>query len=328
MKSIVYWVFVSVLLLTEAFATYIFIKNGEDGYVLAGIVHLTVAVLFGVLTGVHRKSVTGALLSVLVIGTNPVAGILTMILIDEKFNRESRQNYFEASEGFEIGNPFISLDGAVEIADNKILTSDEYDPVMKQAMIVGNKVSEREVEVITSMRDLLVLPLLEKVASTTSGEGRVLAQAAISELSEHAAVWAANLHRLEVNKNPIPESLERLAVTAYLEIRQQGRSPQAFGLPDAEDLESLLVVSLQRKVSAQTVTLLSELLIQEEKLEAATELHERHRNLEGFDYEIQKAKVLSARGDWMQLLQTLPEITPRHWERQPEKVREFWGADS
>ena len=326
MKSIVYWVFVSILLLTEAFATYVFIKNGEDGYVLAGIVHLSVAALFGILTGIHRKSVSAAFLSVLVIGTNPVAGILTMILIDEKFNRESRQNYFEASEGFEIGNPFISLDGAVEMANNENLTTEEYESVMKRVMTVGNKVSEREVEVITSMRNLLVLPLLEKVASTTSGEGRVLAQAAISELSEHAAVWAANLHRLEVNKNPIPESLERLAVTAYLEIRKQGRSPQAFGLPDALELEALLRISLHRKVSAETVTLLSNLLIQEEKLEQASELHENYRNLKGFDYEVQKAKVLCERGDWMQLLATLPEISPRHWGRQSEEVRNFWGA--
>lgn len=326
MKSVVYWIFVSILLLTEAFATYVFIKNGETGYVLAGIVHLTVAVLFGVLTGIHRKSISAAFLSVLVIGTNPVVGILTMILIDEKFNRESRQNYFEASEGFEIGNPFISLDGAVEIANNEMLTTGEYESVLKRVATVGNKVSEREVEVITSMRNLLVLPLLEKVASATAGEGRVLAQAAISELSEHAAVWSANLHRLEINKNRIPESLERLSVNAYMAIRRQGRSPQAFGLPDASELEGLLQISLQRKVSAETVTLLSSLLLQEEKLEEANALHEQYRDLEGFDYEIQRAKVLCARGDWMQLLKTLPEVTPRHWGRQSEKVRNFWGA--
>ncbi|MDF1754494.1 MAG: hypothetical protein P1U89_17045 [Verrucomicrobiales bacterium] len=326
MKSIVYWVFVSLLLIAEAFATYIFIRHGENGYVLAGMVHLTVAFLFGILTGFHRRSISAALLSVLVIGTNPVAGILTMILIDEKFNRETRQNYFEASEGFEIGNPFISLDGAVEMADNSQLALEDYESVMKRVMSVGNRVSEREVEVITSMRNLKVLPLLEKVASSTAGEGRVLAQAAISELSERAAVWAANLHRLEVNKNTIPGSLERLAVVAYLRIKKQGRSAQAFGLPDAAELENLLRLSIQKNESAETVTLLSELLIFEEKLEAAQQLHETFRKLDGFDYEIQQAKVFSARGDWMQLLRTLPSITPAHWSRQSEEVRRFWGA--
>lgn len=318
--------FVSILLIAEALATIIFIINGEDGYVLAGMIHLTVAFSSGILTGFHRRSISAALLSVLVIGTNPVAGILTMILIDEKFNRESRKNYFEASEGFEIGNPFISLDGAVEMAQNDQLTANDYESVIKRVMTVGKRVSEREVEAITSMRNLMVLPLLEKVASATAGEGRVLAQAAISELSERAAVWSANLHRLEVNKNPIPESLERLAVVAYLKIRKQGRSPQAFGLPDALELESLLRLSLAKKANADVATLLSELLILEEQLDAAAQLHEQFRSLNGFDYEIQQAKLFSARGDWMQLLRTLPEITPRHWSRQTEEVRKFWGA--
>lgn len=326
MKSIIYWIFVATLLLAEAFATYIFFKLGEDGYVLAGAVHLTVAILFGTLTGIHRKSISVALLSVLVIGTNPVAGILTMILIDEKFNKESTQNYFEASEGFEIGNPFISLDGAVEMAENNYLTESDYKSAMKKVMVVGNRVSEREVEVITSMRNLMVLPLLEKIASATSGEGRVLAQAAISDLSERAAVWAANLHRLEVKKKTIPESLERLAVTSYLAIRKQGRSPQAFGLPEAIELENLLRISLHRKVSAETATLLSALLIEEEKLDEALELHEAYKELKGFDYEVQNAKVLSAKGDWLQFLRALSEITPDHWSRQSEQVRQFWGA--
>jgi hypothetical protein len=317
---------IGTLLLTEAFATFVFIKNGEDGYVLAGMVHLAVAFLFGILTGIHRQSISAAFLSVLVIGTNPVLGILTMILIDEKFNRDARQNFFEASEGFEIGNPFNSVDGGVEMADNSELTIADYESVMKRVMTVGNEVSEREVEVLTSMRSLLVLPLLERIASATSGEGRVLAQAAISELSERAAVWSANLHRLEVNKKPIPDSLERLAVIAYLEIRKQGRSPQAFGLPDALELESLLRISLSRKESAETATLLSTLLICEEKLDEAAELHKAYRNLKDFDYGIQQMKVLSARGDWMQLLKTLPEVTPDHWSRQPPEVRRFWGA--
>jgi hypothetical protein len=322
----VYWVLIWILLLTEAFATYVFIKYGETGYILAGIVHLTVAVFFGILTGVHRKSLSAAFLSVLVIGTNPVLGILTMILIDEKFNRESRQNYFQASEGFEIGNPFNSIDGAVEMANNQLMTQKNYESVMKRVMTVGNKVSEREVEVIASMRTLQILPLLEKIAATTAGEGRVLAQAAISDLSERAAIWAANLHRLEVNTKTIPDSLERLAVTAYLEIRKQGRSPQAFGLPDAQELENLLRLSLRRKVTPETVTLLSALLISEERLESATELHQKYKNLNGFDYEIQCAKVLSARGDWINLLIKLPEIKRGMWDRQSQKTKEFWGV--
>ncbi len=315
-----------ILLLTEAFATYVFIKNGETGYILAGIVHISVAVFFGILTGIHRKSFSAAFLSVLVIGTNPVLGILTMILIDEKFNRESHQNYFQASEGFEVGNPFNSIDGAVEMANNLQLIQKNYEAVMKRVMTVGYRVSEREVEAITSMRTLQILPLLEKIAATTSGEGRVLAQAAISDLSERAAIWAANLHRLEVNTKPIPDSLERLAVNAYLEIRSQGRSPQAFGLPDAQELESLLRLSLRKKITPETVTLLSALLIVEEKLEAATELHQKYKNLNGFDYEIQCAKVFSARGDWRNLLIRLPKIKHEVWERQSPKIKEFWGA--
>lgn len=329
MKAIIYWPLVVLLFLAEAYAVVSLFLLGAEGYEAAGTIHRFVAFLFGILIGIHRRSVSVALLGVLLIGTTPLLGIVSMIIIDDKFNRETRHEYFESSENLRIGNPFSTNQGEVEVADNSRMTGEDFVPVVKRVMREECEVSEREVEVISSMRSLSVFPLLERIAASSSGEGRVLAQAAISEMTERASIWAANLHRLEVRNSEVPASIIRLVVRSYLNIRKLGRSPQAFGLPDSSELKVLLRKRLKaNRADVETLTSLCELLILEDELEEAEELVEAHRNVRGFHYQLEMAKILSARGDWLGLLKRIPNLDRGNWSALSQQVRLFWGAST
>lgn len=327
MKTIVYLPLVFVLLLAEGFAAYQFIAVGEQNFQGAVIVHLTVAVLFGVLTGIHRRSLPVALLSILVVGTTPLVGIITMTLLDDKFNREASQNYFESSENFEIGNPFISLGGNVEISSNESLLSEEDGHAMQRVLQVDYELSEREVEALSHDRSIDNLPLLEKIASSASGEGQVLAQAAIAEITDRTTIWSANLHRLQIHQQPIPVALERLAVTTFIKLKKQGRNPQSFGLPEEAELVGFLQDRIASHADAQTVKSLFEVLILAGNIEQATQLIEAHKALPGLNYPSLQAVLHSSKGEWIDLLRSIPDLTLEEWLERSSGVRRFWGIE-
>ncbi len=329
MKPYLYFGLIGVLLLGETLALYLFVAKGAEIFRISATLHLIVAAAFGILTGIHRKSVPSSLLSIVVIVTNPVLGILTMILLDHKFNRVSQLQSLESSENFEVGNPFTSPEGGVEVTENGTITDPAYPPVLQRLLdTAGGRVSEREVEVLSSMRSVSVLPLLEKVASASSGEGRLLAQAAIQDTTERAVQWSANLHRLEVNEGEVPEAMEHLAVEAYLSVRKAGRTPRVFGLPSSDELRASLEQRIRNKPEAKSLTLLCELLIVEEELDAAAEVIKAHTTIDGFDYQVQMAKWFSARGDWISLIRCMETIKPHQWQNQSEEVARFWAAFS
>lgn len=325
-KPVIFWSFLTLFVAVESWAFYVFIRHVEATQDYAIYLHLAAALGFGIFLGIHRKSVSIALLSILVITTNPLIGIISMILIDDKFNRESRHHYFEQAQNFAIGNPFVSGEGLVEMTDNSELIAASKDSALTR-LLQSKEVSEREVAVISGMRTLDVLPLLERIAATSQGEGRVLAQAAISEMSERAAVWSANLHLLELHGKPIPENLEALSVASFIEIQKLGRSHRAFGLPDLGEITKLLTDRLARTRQPQTLRDLCTLLIYEEKFDEAEKLVKEHRDLPGFDPGTQLLRVLSARGDWIGLLRQIQETPAAHWNEMPDEVKRFWGIN-
>lgn len=313
-------------MLAESFAVYQFIEVGEQTFKMAVIIHLIVAALFGILTGIHRKSLPVALLSIMVVGTTPLVGIITLTLLDDKFNREANQNYFESSESFEVGNPFVSLGGNVELSDNDTLL-DEGDHAMQRVLEVDYELSEREVEALSHDRSINNLPLLEKIASNASGEGQVLAQAAITEIIERTTIWSANLHRLQIHELPIPISLERLAVSTFIELRKQGRNPQTFGLPEEEELISFLETRINQQADIQSIQYLFELYLLGGKLERAKQLIEQHQALPGLNYPFLQAQLHTSKGEWIELLKTIPELETTDWQARPGGVKRFWGVE-
>ena len=196
MKAIYYWLSIGVLFLLEAAALCVALGLIGGGLVLAGSIHFIVAFLFAVLIGIHRKAVSIALLSVPVIAANPVIGLIAMVVIDEKFNRETQKRFLEAWANFRSGNPFGSPESGVEVADNSGITVDKYNNLIRRMTDRRSQAKMREVEVVATARKFDALPLLERIATTTTHDGRALAQAAIQETSERVSVWAGNLRNL------------------------------------------------------------------------------------------------------------------------------------
>ena len=327
MKPIVYWIFVAILFLAEISAGGIALSKGEEGYATAGSIHLAVAALFGILIGIHRRSISISLLSVLVIATTPLIGLATMFLIDDKFNRETQERYESANEDFQIGNPFSSLTGSVEMADNQFLVQENYESILRRLTSRSPSAARREAEVLASRRDLASLPLLEKIASASSGETRVLAQAAISESSDRAAQWSRNQRRLLESGQSVPAGLERLSTDAFLRVRHHGRSAQAFSLPERAVLKHMLESRLTRSPSdMEAARLLCDLLIEEQAFDRAEELIEKFRSEKAFPYWMQRAKICAVKGDWIELLRTVPELRDEDWDGMSGNVKRFWGV--
>ncbi len=325
MKTIVYWVCIGVLLSLEIVALCLFIGMGTRILFVAVLLHVSVALLFAILLGIHRRTLSGALLSVPVITANPLVGLLAMVVIDEKFNRETQERFLEASAMLRSGNPFGTFEGGVEIASNEEIIDPARTNLVQRVASRGGEARLREVEVLAASRRFALIPLMERIAATTSGDGRVLAQAAVQETAERVSVWARNLRTFVEEEEPVPVGMIFLAATAFIEIRRSGRNPQAFGLPGPSVLEDVVERRIREAPEdARCLSLLCQLLLLEERFEEAERHIAQHAGTPGFDVEVERVRVKSARGDWTGLMESVERIGDEPWRRLPTELKEFW----